>query len=261
VSQRGSAPAYTLYHTLWTAIDWLYPPVCGGCGTFAERWCPECQANTTRLLVNICPRCGDLEPGGSLCPECNANPPAYLQLRSWGTFNGPLRAALLSLKYRNDIGLGEALSRHLSDLYQSQAWKADLIIPVPLGAARQRERGYNQAALLAYPFALRNSIQYLPGALKRSRETRSQVGLGVEQRQQNVSGAFTASPQIAGMTVIVVDDTTTTGATISACASALLQAGAVRVYGLTLARAIQIDDTIITDTELALSHGLALPTR
>jgi len=114
----------------------------------------------------------------------------------------------------------------------------NIIVPVPLGVARRKERGYNQASLLAKPLALCFNIPYQEKALFRIRETESQVSLSREQRQQNVSEAFQAKSQLVrGKRVLVIDDVTTSGSTLDACADALLKADADRVYGLTLARA------------------------
>ncbi|MBN1146826.1 MAG: ComF family protein [Anaerolineales bacterium] len=118
-------------------------------------------------------------------------------------------------------------------------WAIDLVTAVPIGAARRAERGYNQAALLALSLALGSVITYQPRALTKARETLSQVGLTFIERRDNVSGAFQARTRIVrGKCVLVVDDVTTSGATIEACSTALLEAGAREVYGLTLARAV-----------------------
>ncbi len=113
-----------------------------------------------------------------------------------------------------------------------------MVVPVPLGVARKKERGYNQASLLAYPLALRFNLAYRPKALWRVRETKSQVSLNRQERQKNVSEAFKAGAKLVNeKTILVIDDVTTSGATLDACAVALLKAGAKKVYGLTLARA------------------------
>lgn len=151
---------------------------------------------------------------------------------------GPLRLAIHSLKYQRNIGLAEALSIHLVDLLNNLRWSVDLIVPVPLAAQRQLERGYNQASLLALPLALAYRQSYSSRALHRIRETRTQVGLTSEERHSNVRDAFIAdSKYVKSKSVLVIDDVATTGATQEACARALLIAGASTVYGLTLARA------------------------
>ncbi len=111
-------------------------------------------------------------------------------------------------------------------------------MPVPLSADHAWERGYNQSTLLARPFALHLRIPLRPCALRRTRITQAQVGLNAQERRENVSRAFMADPRdVAGKSILIVDDVTTTGATMQACAQALRDAGARYVYGLTLARA------------------------
>jgi competence protein ComFC len=135
------------------------------------------------------------------------------------------------------MALGEALARPLIKLLVELGWCVDLVTPVPLGVARLSQRGYNQAALLARPLSLAHGLPYHTNALTKVRETRSQVGLSANERHQNVADAFKGDPRVSkGKCILVIDDVTTSGATLNACASALLQAGASRVYGLTLAR-------------------------
>jgi ComF family protein len=232
-------PAFFAYHLLWQAIDWLYPPHCAGCDRLGERWCATCQQQVGVIGEEVCPVCGDVESGQALCPACQDHPPAYRALRSWGAYSGTLRNAIHRLKYKGDIGLAEPLSKHLIAYYNQLNWNVDFVIPVPLGLARARQRGYNQSSLLARPLAHALQIPYKPACLQRNRETRSQVGLSAHQRRENVYGAFRANhEQVSGRIILLVDDVTTTGSTINACAQALSLAGASAVYGLTLARSV-----------------------
>jgi ComF family protein len=163
-------------------------------------------------------------------------------LRSWAIFGDRLRQAIHRLKYKGDLALGDVLSRPMIDSLRQWKWQVDLVTPVPIGLARLAERGYNQAALLARPIAWGLGWPYHSDGLYRVRETRSQVGLSLDERQQNVKDAFRArSKYVAGKSVLVVDDVTTSGATLKACAAALLEAGADQVYGLTLARTAMED--------------------
>jgi len=133
--------------------------------------------------------------------------------------------------------LGEILARPLASIIVESGWSLDLLVPVPLGAASQSKRGYNQAALLGQPVALANGINYTTKALHKVRETLTQVGLKYYERFQNVADAFEAESKIvSGRNIVVVDDVTTSGATMEACAHALRAAGARNIYGLTLAR-------------------------
>jgi ComF family protein len=174
-----------------------------------------------------------------LCDLCQRRRPPFVQARAWGIHeeNSRLREAIHNLKYRRDVGLGEVLAREMIAVLFRQDWKLDVVLPVPLAPNRHKQRGYNQSALLAWPIALRLGLPYRPGFVWRVRETQSQVGLSRPERYQNVAGAFKASDETKGKSVLVVDDVTTTGATLEAVVEALLVVGAKEVYTLTLARA------------------------
>lgn len=215
------------------------PPTCAGCGTRGSRWCTNCQGGVRHPPLPVCPICG-VPLGGTahLCPQCARLRPAYRALRSWSIFEAPVRNALHRLKYRRDVGLGEALTPQLLVFVESLGWEYERVVPVPLSGRRLSERGYNQASLIARPLALAMGIPYVPGALARTRDTRSQVGLTRTARRENVNGAFQGHPKsVRGLKILVVDDVATTGATLSACAESLYAAGAREVFGLTVARA------------------------
>jgi ComF family protein len=130
------------------------------------------------------------------------------------------------------------MANWLVGLYSQENWKVDLVVPVPLSRDRLRQRGYNQAGLIASALAKLLDLPYSDKALQRIRETKSQVGLNSTARMQNVQGAFQADGTIVkDETILVVDDLFTTGATLSACALSLLESGANEVYGLTVGRA------------------------
>jgi ComF family protein len=149
-----------------------------------------------------------------------------------------MRKAIHRLKYQHDLGLGEILSQYMVRGYLIQKWQVDLVIPVPLSLDRLAERGYNQASLLAKPFSFTLDLDFRPQALTRVRETRSQVGLSAQERRTNVQEAFLAKPkEVESRKILLIDDVTTTGSTLNACAAALMEAGAAQVYCLTLARA------------------------
>ena len=230
---------YRLYQALWLSLDWLFPPHCAGCGKAGFRFCPECQENATQVRPPLCPTCGEMQRTESICSRCAKGNIHYQAARAWGLHYGPLQKVVHNLKYKRDIALGERMARPMTDMLRQTAWPIDLIIPVPLGRKRLQERGYNQAALLARPIALALALPYRPNALQRTRETRTQVGLNRMERWENVSGAFHADPKLArGKVILLVDDVTTSGATLNAAAQALALAGAEKVFALTLARAM-----------------------
>lgn len=143
------------------------------------------------------------------------------------------------MKYKRNYGLGGDLSPLLAENLERLGWEIDIIIPIPLSRQRLQERGYNQVGLIAQPLSKYLRWEYLPGALGRSRHTRSQVGLSAVERRENVQGAFQASSaRLQGKTVLLMDDVATTGSTLSAASQALLSSGAQKIYALTLAKAI-----------------------
>jgi ComF family protein len=174
-----------------------------------------------------------------MCENCLVARPAFAALRSCVVFKEPIRPALHKLKYRREVGLGEALAWNVAVFLDKLGWQADAITPIPLSEQRFAERGYNQVDLIAHPLARLMRWQYLPGALCRSGHTRSQVGLSAHERHDNVSGAFLAKSQLVkGKTVLLVDDVATTGATLDSASRSLMEGGAAKVYALTFAKAI-----------------------
>lgn len=234
-----TSTAYRLYRNTWLALDWVFPPRCGGCDERGSRWCKACQEQVVRLPAEICPVCGRMmRTTGQICRHCREVPPDYHQLRSFAIFDGSLRKALHRLKYARDIALADNLTQPLPAFLRELGWEIDLIVPVPLSKKRLKERGYNQAALLALPLALAAGFAYRSDALVKIKETRTQVGLNIQERRLNVSGAFCASQELVkGKRVLLFDDVTTSGATIESCAGAIMGAGADQVFGMTLARA------------------------
>ena len=218
----------------------LFPPRCGGCGKLGERWCAKCQQGLSPVPEPVCEICGEPQTAKGICKECSSARPAFYALRSCAVFKDPLRSALHKLKYRREIGLGEALAWTVATYLDRLNWQAGVIIPVPLSAQRLQERGYNQVGLIAHPLSRIMRWKYLPGALSRARHTRTQVGLSAEERHENVRGAFVAETKLLyGKTVLLMDDVATTGATLHAASQALITAGAARVYALTVAKALQ----------------------
>lgn len=191
-----------------------------------------------------CAGCGD--PGSDLCPRCGG---AILNLKSvvgragarapqavaLGEYDGLLRSVVLALKFRGARMLGARLGRCLA---QKIAWPYESIVPVPLHALRQRSRGYNQAAEIAHGIAAYSGAPRADGALVRVRATLPQTELDFASRRANVRDAFAPGREayrVRGRRVLLVDDVITTGATGSACAAALLSAGARAVYLAALA--------------------------
>ena len=196
-----------------------------------------------RIASPFCETCGIPSSTPGTCDKCKANPPDYRVMRSWAVFDSPIQEALHTLKYRRNIGLGEALATQIAAYLRSLRWEIDLVIPVPLGKKRLQERGYNQVALVAEPLAYELGWAYSSRALWKARETRSQVGLNISQRKENVDNAYQADIEmVKRKSILLMDDVATTGSTVSSSTKALLSAGARDVYVLTIARALAHHD-------------------
>jgi len=231
-----------LYTGFWSALDWLYPPVCAGCERPGYQICPACLAQIRWLDGLGCPQCGSPGDGAVLCPDCRRDPPEYQALRSLARYEGILRRCIHALKYENNQGLGLFCAAWMKARLRGLNWPIALVIPVPLSPDRLASRGYNQSALLARPVAYHFGWAFAPHGLIRSRNTRSQVELSSAERRANVAGAFQAEPLVVrGKHILLIDDVTTTGATIRECTKALLSEGAAGVFCLTLARPLQDD--------------------
>ena len=164
-------------------------------------------------------------------------------MRYWAVFDSPVQNALHTIKYRGNIGLADSIAVQMVEFARTLRWEVDMLVPAPLGRERLRERGYNQVGLVARPLAYEMGWEYIPDALKKVRETRSQVGLNVSQRRENVSKAYQAeAARVFHRSILLMDDVSTTGSTISSCAEALISAGARDVYALTIARALSHHD-------------------
>jgi len=185
------------------------------------------------------PLVGPAPPAVSPCATCRTTTPRYDYARSAAIYEAPLREALHALKFAGR----RALAGPLGDLAAEQCVASlpdgiEALIPVPLARERERERGFNQATLLARRIGRRLDVPTRPRWLARIRATRPQSDLSAAERRANVRGAFGASDRVAGRHVLLVDDILTTGATLDACARALQNAGAQRVGVLTVARVV-----------------------
>jgi len=188
-----------------------------------------------------------------LCGECRQGEQEFDLAKSYGLYTGNLRKAILHLKFhkREQLAnrLGSFLARALEPVPETDL---AIVAPVPLHSSRKRQRGFNQAELLARGlvrgFRSRDRrLRLAADSLRRTRATPPQVGLSVSARRENVRGVFsvTRPEEVRNRTVVLVDDVMTTGATLSACAGALKRAGASRVLALSLARATpQFPDTV-----------------
>jgi ComF family protein len=206
-------------------VAFALPQRCPGCGAAAapERLlCAGCLARIPSFSTALCVRC---LATGREAVGCLRHP-GFAARAAWIYDE---RAALVvhALKYGERPGLAEALGGEMARTLP-QGYRPDLVLEVPLHRARRRERGYNQAAVLADALAVALAAPRLPGALTRMRPTRTQARLGPAERRANLAGAFRVERpgSLAGRSVLIVDDVLTTGATLEACLAPLREAGA-----------------------------------
>lgn len=230
-------------------LNLVFPPHCVICSQDGTLLCHACLEDFPRVLPPICLACGRSTNSAAVCPSCRQAPLAINGIRSVLVLENGARRAIHKFKYGNRPSLAAPLASFMADYWAASPLPADLIVAVPLHVARQRERGYNQAHLLASALGQMVGLPLGTNTLRRTRRTRVQVGLGPLERQVNVRDAFACQVPVGsqvsgqhwttveGRQILLVDDVCTTGATLEACTMALREAGAARVWGFTLAHA------------------------
>ena len=231
---------------LAACADTIVPPCCLVCRVRIgghHLFCPGCWKDVNFIRPPLCDVLGMPLPFDTgertVSAAAFAHPPAYDRARAVAHFSGAMRTLVHQLKYADRHDARTLFGRWLAEAGRDLRPGVDIIVPVPLSRLRLLLRHFNQAAVLAAELSRQTGVPMDPMLLKRTRWTRSQVGMTRDQRRRNIAGAFGVPrhrrARLEGRNVLLVDDVVTTGATVDACARTLKRAGAARVDVLALA--------------------------
>lgn len=261
-SVRADSPAGRAFTSAWlnlraSLLSLIFPAGCRICEQLLTEptripICTSCLDSFAPISDTVCDKCGrPVESDWAsddevfVCPTCKNEAwggYAFDRVRSWAVYQGPLVRAILLLKFENIDPLGKLFAQCLAQTARQggPAFEADVVVPVPLHRQRERERGYNQAALIAKPLAKLLGLPYKSVLLTRVRPRPDKYLLNYEERWEAVRGAFATRPgsQVDNLRVLLVDDVMTSGATLDSCARTLHESGAKSVTGLTVARTV-----------------------
>jgi ComF family protein len=250
----GRTPAWRKLANIWAAsLDVVFPPLCLGCQTRLldhHTLCSNCWRQIDFIRPPLCDRLGIPLPydigGIMISAAAAADPPPYERARAVARYDGLMKQLIHDFKFRDTHDARHLFGRWMSEAGTDLISAADCIVPVPLARFRLLSRRFNQAQLLAAEIGNRSGKCVHGQGLLRIKATARQLGLTRLERQRNVAGAFAVNPrtkaEIAGKSILLIDDVITTGATVSAATKALKKAGAARVDVLALA--------IVTDPAL-----------
>ena len=219
-------------------LDVLFPKRCVACDRHGAFICGGCESGMQVIGAPRCHRCGNPGPGPCLCIAAADRVWPLDGMRSGFEFETPVREAILALKFANLRSVGSILSAYLAGTLREDGLEFDVLMPVPLHRRRMRQRGYNQSEILAAGLGKEMGIEVDKGCLRRVTYLGPQARASTaDERRANVAQAFECRPgRVEGKRVAVIDDVTTTGATLRSCAAALKRDGAVEVWGITVAR-------------------------
>lgn len=229
------------YSLSYGIIDLIFPPKCAGCGKPGIRWCNSCSDKIQRLTLPICEKCAEplTDYRRKVCIRCAKIQPVYEKIYVLSVFNEPIRSALIRLKYEGDQAIGEYIAAEIADFLIENHVFVDVIVPIPISSEKRKIRGYNQVEAIARPLSRLLSVKYDEESLIQARDNISQVGLNVRERRENVRDIFEVSGEnLVGKRVMLLDDTTTTGATLDFASRAIATGGAQTIICVAVAKAL-----------------------
>jgi competence protein ComFC len=226
-------------NNLWTSFyEALFPKHCFGCRQEGSWLCPNCQKRLSYLKTFSCPFCQTVTNRGELCLNCQSQY-SLTGILAACSFQSPTRELIHQLKYQKTKELCQLLTKILiKGTVKRLPEGRKIIVPVPLHPNQLRKRGFNQAELLAQELAQRLEITYNPDILKRIKDTKSQTKLNRQERLANLKDAFALNQKmdLRGISILLVDDVSTTGITLDQAAKALRLAQPNQIWGLVVAK-------------------------
>lgn len=236
-------PRGPLRRTLDALLRFLMPQQCVHCRREGDILCEACLANLPRIEGSLCKTCGErIGQRFDTCANCAVAPPPLDRIAPAFRYHGPARSAVLALKFRSIRSIAPIMAGTMSIQPILKRSNIDCIVPVPTHANRLRQRGYNQAALLARELSKLTDLTYVADGLRKVINTPSQIDLSRHDRATSVRNAFEAEFDFSGAHVLLIDDVATTCSTLMSCASALKHANATRVSALPFAKEYQDTD-------------------
>lgn len=232
-----------IYRKFTRLLDLLYPPRCPVCNEIVSLKdsgiCPLCKDKFQYVQEPYCLKCGKPieDEGEEYCKDCKDKPHYYIEGRACFVYNEYMKESIYRFKYNNKQEYATYYSKAIYDRLgrKMQFWNADALIPVPIHKDRLKKRGYNQAELIAKGLSRLTNIPIKNHILTRKNSTKALKNLDAKERENNLKKAFIVKENVVELrTVIIVDDIYTTGSTVDAISSVLLEAGVENVYFITL---------------------------
>lgn len=230
---------------LWSqGIELIYPPFCALCDETLNHGsqdilCDACKVTYPVLSEDLCVICSKplQDKSKERCLDCRKRAHFYEEGKALWVYDEDVKAAIKAYKYHNRREIGLLFAKGLARYYNNHMdWPIDLVVPVPLHPKKLRQRGFSQTRLMAEGFCRETGSRLAISALSRVAQTEAQEGLSDKDRIKNVIDAFEGKPSVVkGKNVLLIDDVYTTGATIDGCAKALIDAGAIDIYFMTVA--------------------------
>lgn len=222
-------------------LNILYPSQCPACGNPSDTFrtspiCSSCWSKIERFAGPSCALCGlpFASEYAAVCGQCTTKRPPFSKVIFYGIYEGVLAEAINQLKFHGLRRLSKPLG---TLLLNCDLPVIDGMLPVPLTLKGLRERGFNQSLLMAKVLSKKLQVPLFMDILCKKKETLPQIGLSKKERSTNLKNAFEVKGDIKGLRLLLIDDVMTTGATVTECSKALMNAGAQEVIVLTLARA------------------------